>query len=296
MRKRNWSKYNTILVNRGRVTFLIEKSSLSKLVCPKKRRRVGRPTEFSDELIKFLLLFKIHYGLSYRMLQGFIETTLPAYLPTTKLPTYSLICKRAPNLLGQLGKLTKRRPSVIILDASGVKIMGEGEWKVKVHGEGKAGKWVKIHIAMDADSQEITALELTPSNTHDSQVVQKLLDGTSSRIKEVLGDKAYDSKAVREEINRRGAKALVPPRSGAVCRGDGSERDNQIMEIMGLGNDDIALGLWKKLTRYGRRSLVESAFSRWKRLFGERMFSRELKRMEVEVHLKSVLLNKMFSV
>ena len=93
----------------------------------------------------------------------------------TALPTYSLICKRASKLEALLPKLSSRRPQVVLIDASGIKVYGEGEWKVKVHGKTKRRKWIKLHIAIDAKTQEIIELEVSHGHRADCLVGPKLI-------------------------------------------------------------------------------------------------------------------------
>ena len=132
MSKRAWSQYNQELVQRGNITLYIDKKCLR----PSPRsKKTGRPQEFSDALILMLVTIKIQYNLTYRKLEGFAKSIFSKFFPELKLPTYSLICKRAAKLANQLPKLTSRRPLTIMLDATGMKIVGEGEWKVRTHGK-----------------------------------------------------------------------------------------------------------------------------------------------------------------
>ena len=122
MRKRNWPQYNTQLVKRGSLTFLIDPKVLK--LAPMLNRR-GRPRLFSHPLIQMLLLIKLHYQLTYRSLEGFAKSILPLFEHELLLPTYSLICKRASKLHKRLPKLSSRRPKIIMLDATGIKVYGE---------------------------------------------------------------------------------------------------------------------------------------------------------------------------
>jgi hypothetical protein len=144
MRKRTWQEYNRDLVKRGSLTFFIDKQVLQPPSKTKKRR--GRPRLFTHPLIQLLLVLKIQYRMTYRTLEGFAKSMLPLLQQDLVLPTYSLICKRASELEGMLPKLSKRRPQTILLDATGIKVSGEGEWKVKIHGKTKRRKWIKVHI------------------------------------------------------------------------------------------------------------------------------------------------------
>lgn len=292
MRARNWRQYNKSLVQRGSLTFLIDPQSMRSMV-PKVTKGRGRPLEFSDKFIEMLLMIKIHYKMPYRMLEGFTRSLFEQMRRLGKVPTYSLTCKRAKQLVFRLPKLSSRQPTTVIVDATGIKVLGEGEWKVKVHGKGRPRKWVKIHVAIDARTQEIVGEISTEASIDDGKAFPAVIDQVSNRVQTVIGDGAYDDKEVRELIKRKGGKALIPPPKNAVCHGTDPDRDRAILTIRGLGGDKIAKSIWGKLTGYSQRALVETTFSQYKRMFGDRFFSRTQERQVVENRLKCVLLNKM---
>lgn len=292
MRKRIWRKYNQNLVNRGRITFYIDEKSLGTSGSPKRQR--GRPRLFSHPLIQLLLILKIQYKMPYRALEGFAKDILPLFIKSNiKLPSYSVICRRAPEIGALLPKLSKKRPQVIMLDATGVKIFGEGEWKVKIHGKTKRRKWIKIHIAVDASSQEIIHLEMTEGTMADCEVGPKLVANCPSSAKVYLGDGGYDTKRCRKAIRDKGARALIPPRKNASWDPKLKERNQGISERRGLGLDEVGISLWGKLTGYSKRALVEGSFSRLKRIYGGGLSSRKMSSQKVETHLKCFMLNKM---
>lgn len=288
MRKRNWRQYNKALVQRGSLSFLIDPKSLKNLK-PKKRKSPGRPLAFSDQLILILLMIKIHFKLPYRMLEGFTKYILNGI----KLPTYSLTCKRATKLHLNLPELSLKRPHTILVDSSGIKVLGEGEWKVKVHGKGRPRKWIKLHLAIDAKTQEIVAELTTDSSTGDPTAFPALFTQIDRRINQVIADGAYDSSDIRDLIKQQGGRALIPPPKNGVCSGIDIDRDQAVLDIRALGGDKVARSIWGKLTGYSRRALVETAFSRYKKMFGEKAFSRTHERQVVENRLKCLLMNKM---
>lgn len=292
-RKRDWSKYNRELVLRGSLTFLIDPKWLKEEGRAARKKKLGRPIEFSDTLIMVMLMAKIHYHLPYRALEGFMNFLCSLKQLFPKTPTYSLVCKRAAFLRNSLPKLSSRRPSTVLIDASGIKVYGEGEWKVKIHGPGRPRKWVKIHIAVDAVSQEIVAVATTESNIHDGLMTKDLLDEIPGSVRVVIADGAYDGRTAREAIRQKKSRALIPPPKNARYRGLDDERDQDLKLIKGLGGDKKAKSIWGKLTGYSRRALAESTFSRFKGLFGEKYFSKTSKRQEVETFLRCLLLNKM---
>jgi hypothetical protein len=287
MQKRNWRQYNKALVQRGSLSFLIDPKYFKQLR-PKRCKGPGRPLAFSDQLILMLLMIKIHFKLPYRMLEGFTKYILNGI----KLPTYSLICKRAIKLRFNLPELSSKRPHTILVDSSGIKLLGEGEWKVKVHGKGRPRKWIKLHLAIDAKTQEIVA-ELTTASSVGDPTAFPALFRQIAQAKEVIADGAYDSGAIRCLIKQRGGKALIPPPKNGVCGTIDIDRDQAVLDIQALGGDKIARSIWGKITGYSRRALVETAFSRYKKMFGEKAFSRTHGRQIVENRLKCLLMNKM---
>jgi len=238
-----------------------------------------------------LMMIKIRYRLPYRGLEGFSKWIFARVQKKLKIPTYSLICKRAQKM--KMPKLSHRRPEIIILDASGVKVAGEGEWKVRIHGKSKRRKWIKIHIAIDAKTQEVVAELTTEGYVADSSVTELLLDQVHGSVKTVMADGGYDRAQSREVIRQKKLKALIPPPRNARHRRKNDDRDRAISEIKGLGGDEDARRLWGKLTGYNRRVLVESAFSQMKGLFGASLFSKRTDSQMVENRLRCVLMNKM---
>lgn len=292
MRKRNWRQYNKSLVQRGSLTFLIDPKSMKKWV-PKTKKKRGRPLEFSNQLIEMLLMIKIHYKMPYRMLEGFTRFWLKQMEGLAKVPTYTLTCKRAKQLMICLPKLSSRRPTTVIVDATGIRVQGEGEWKVKVHGKGRPRKWIKIHVAIDARTQEIVGEIATEASIDDGKAFAAVIDQVPNREQIVIADGAYDDKEIRDLIRKRKGKALIPPPRNGVCHGIDLDRDRAIATIRALGGDKIAKSIWGKLTGYSQRALVETTFSRYKRIYGDKFFSKTRERQLVENRLKCIILNKM---
>jgi hypothetical protein len=133
MRKRNWCEYNKKLVQRGSLTFLIDPKVMKTLSPKALKKRKGRPLEFSNQLILLLLMIKIHYKMPYRMLEGFSRFFFEQF-KKMKIPTYSLTCKRAKGLSTNLPKLSSCRPTTVIVDATGIKVQGEGDMMIEMYG------------------------------------------------------------------------------------------------------------------------------------------------------------------
>ena len=163
----------------------------------------------------------------------------------------------------------------------------------KIHGKTKRRKWIKIHIAVDAKTQEIIHLEMTEGTVAYCEIGPKLIGNCPSSAKLYLGDGGYDTRRCREAIKGKGAKALIPPRKNAKWDPKLKERNHRIAERRGLGLDDIGTSLWGKLTGYSKRALVEASFSRLKRIYGGGLCARKMSSQKVEGHLKCLMMNKM---
>ena len=290
---RSWNHYNQSLINRGNFFVLIHEDVLKTWQEP--RTLPGR-RRYSDLLIQTLLTLRATLRMTFRSIQGMTKGLLQWINSSLPVRDYTSLCKRMPGLKKSLPKISQRRPSVLLIDSSGLKSYGCEEWLRFHHRIKTRSRWIKLHIGLDPNSQEVVSYEVTSSSGSDAKNLPVLLKKAPNTIKEVIADGAYDTQSCREAIAKKGAKALIRPRRGSllgVKTYPGSEdRDEAVRLIRLLGNDETALGIWKKLTRYGRRSLVETFFSRMKGRFGSRIQSKTSERQEVEVCLKILLLNR----
>jgi transposase len=288
--RRNWHQSNASLINRGKIEMWISQERIGHWQATSRGQpKRGRRRIYSTTAILACHLVRIAYGLPYRQMQGFLMTLLQlAGLP---IPHYSLVCRRFKEIESELPHLSKRRPSAIVLDSSGLKLYGPGEWLAFKHREGRRRKWVKLHVALDPATQEVICAEVTDANESDALVGARIVKRLPKSVREVIGDGAYDTRHFRNAVQRRGAKVVVPPRSSARLTED-AQRNDDLRLIRGLGDDSIARGLWKKLVGYGRRSLVETFFSRLKGAMGPGIRSRSEEARRVEVKLKLIIINR----
>jgi len=288
---RNWSKYNPSLVQRGDFSLLCH-SSVVKMIkkYQKKSRKPGRPP-YPSVLIFILLLLKTSYNLSYRACEGMGRAIFSCR--GIKIPSYSTICRGAQLLVKNLPLLSKRRPRCFMIDSSGFKISGEGEWKTKIHGKSHRRSWVKVHILVDEKTNEIIDLVLSSPSKSDISVGLHFLENMPKTVKKVLADGGYDGQRFRKLAYLKGVEALVPPPKNALLNTtpELSERNNAIRIISRLGDDRLARRIWGKLTGYCQRVKVESAFSRLKRIFGPNLYSRGALSQKVEIWLKALISN-----
>ena len=262
MCQRNWPKYNASLVQRGSLSFFCDQKVL-KILHRSKRMAgtAGRPP-YSPQLILMLLLLKTSYSLSYRACEGMAHHLFAPH--GIQVPSYSTLCRRMRDLSRCLPSLSKKRPRVALIDSSGFKIHGEGEWKTRTHGSSYRRAWVKVHLMVDSQSNEIVDLVVTPSNVSDAQVGVDLLQRMCKSIRKVYADGAYDGEKFRRLSSQRGAVAIVPPPEHAVIRSESyhQNRNDALRIIKGFGGDLTARRLWGRLTRYCHRVKVESVISK----------------------------------
>ena len=149
----------------------------------------------------------------------------------------------------------------LVIDSTGLKVFGEGEWKVRKHGAEKRRVWRKLHLAVDSVTHDIVAAEVSLENVHDAEVLPTLLNPLRRKLRRVYADGAYDSKASHQLISRKGATACIPPRKSAGLWKKGHPRNDAVLVIRKEG-----LAHWKKISGYHRRSLAETAMYRFKQL------------------------------
>jgi transposase len=218
-----------------------------------------------------------------------------------KSPHYSTFCDRAKELQIPMTKFLKPGEKLnIIFDSTGLKIFGEGEWKVRKHGYSKRRTWRKIHVGMCADSGQAVVSAISTNNVSDDLAMVHMMDALEgTAFGEVLGDGAYDTTDCREAIHDRGGKAVIPPDKNAVIQKRDkipalNPRDQAIRRIEELGTEGRSL--WKKEVNYHRRSRVETFMFRLKTILGDRLASRKTKTQATEATIKLYALNRMLEL
>jgi hypothetical protein len=280
------------MVGKSRVTVWIRDDAIATWNSTTPTGRKGRTKTYSDLAIETALTLRCLLKLPLRQTQGFLEGLIKLLGLKIDAPCYSTLSRRADSLSIDLGVLAGKSDVHVAIDATGLKVFGEGEWKMRTHGKDKRRTWRKLHIAIDHKTHEIIAVTLTESNVHDSMETNSLLS-QMNKVKSVTGDKGYDNKHAYEPIAARGDIAIIPPRSGAALKlknptwGD-VERNRLIREKHLLGKD-----AWKSGSGYRRRVLVETSIDRYKRTLGASMHSRRLSRQKTEVRLGAKILNRM---
>lgn len=295
---RNWSDYNRALIERGSITIWVEEKALKNWISFSHTGKTGRPETYSDDAILMLLMLREVFKLTLRSLQGFAKSLFQMMNLTIPIPCYTQISRRAKTLHKRINRLLKGKKNCnIIFDSTGLKVYGEGEWKVKVHGKSKRRTWRKLHVAIDADTQDIACCELTGNGEGDAEVAERMLDRMKGSIKTFRGDGAYDSNRLRRKVHEKGGNCIIPPPRNAAYKGTTnewqSERDESIAAVVGFGDGEMGRKLWKIFSGYHQRSLVETSMFRVKKLFGEKLKGRNMGVQQTEAICKCLVINKM---
>lgn len=290
--KRDWKQYNKHLVNRGKINFWIGPEVLKGGGATKKRK-TGRPFVYSDELIKAMHVIRFKFHLSLRETEGFFMSLVAMMKFFSKVPCYTQVCRRMRNLRLPTELIEKKDATDIVLDTTGLKVYGEGEWRAEKYGGKRA--WKKLHLALDPVSGKLVLAEITDEYVHDTTYLEKALKKINRKRGRVLIDGIADSRRCYGLTKKHNKVLLTPPKRGAVIREEEElgGRNDAIKIIRGLGNDRVARSIWGKLVGYNRRVLVESMMSRWKRLYGGSLKSICPERRRIEVTVKAVMINKM---
>lgn len=291
----NWSSYNKSLVSRGDITLWIEESVLEQWHYSGRDERGGK-IEYSDKCIECLLCLKSVFRMAYRQLEGFANSIIHLMGFEVKSPCYTQICRRAKDLEIDLDIPVQKAPLYIVIDSTGLKVYGEGEWKARKHGVSKRRTWRKLHLGVDEKTGIIHAQVLTKNGKGDgdAQQAEDLLKQVKSPIDRFSGDGAYDTFLLWEFLKKEGIEGIIPPQENALYWVDefnkllDLDRNRILQKIDELGRKE-----WKIQSGYHRRSLSETAMMRFKTIFGAELYSRIFEKQKTEAAIKSKCLNKM---
>jgi len=294
----NWSAYNRSLVARGSLTVWMSEEAVERWRY-RGPTRAGGQYQYSDFAIESCLRLRLVYHLALRQTQGFVSSLLDLLQVELSVPDYSTLSRRAAGLEITLRERTPEEDEAqhVVLDSTGLKVYGEGEWKRKKHGSAKRRTWRKVHLSVNPKTGEITATTLTENSAHDSSQTEPLLEEAEENggpLERVGTDGAYDTWASYDTIEAHGATPVIPPQRNAKIRQHGNckapplPRDEAIRFIRRHGR-----AKWKRESGYHARSRAESAFSRFKRLIGRRVRAHRLEHQQVEVRLGVQILNHM---
>ena len=288
-RTTNWSQYNAALKARGSLTMWLDRG-MPWLAEPSGKR--GRNQTFSDAAIQFCLGIKCLFGQPLRQALGMVHSLLKLAGLNWPVPDFSTVCRRQKTLQVQISYQASNSPLHLLVDSTGIKFLGEGDWKRKKHGAEYRREWRKVHLDIDAQTLEIRAIEVTSNAIGDAPMLPELLAQIPMKeeIASVSADGAYDTRACLDAIARRGAQAVIPPRKNASAwkrASPGSASRNEAVRAC----KRLGWRIWKNWSGYHRRNLVETKMHCFKRL-GERVTARTFERQVVELQVRASLLNR----
>lgn len=237
------------------------------------------------------------FSLAGRQAQGFVESVFELMQINLPVPDHSTVSRRLGSLKIKLPVKKKESARHLVIDSTGVKVYGEGEWKTRQHGISKRRTWRKLHLGIDETTGEIISAVATTNDYHDSQVLEDILEGIEDEISQVSTDGAYDTNSCYEQIQQREAQAIIPPRKNAKiqqhgnCKAPTLARDENLRAIRRMGRKK-----WKRESGYHRRSIAETTMFRLKCIFGGSLSSRQFDNQAVELFLQCAALNRMIQI
>jgi hypothetical protein len=293
-RVQNWSEYEQALVQRGSITFWLSNDFEKNWRHTGEKQR-GAQLDYSDQAILVMLTVKEVLHLTNRQVEGFMRSLFALMKIALPVPDHSTLSKRGRNMKVNLPKKTK--PSLnIVMDSTGLKIYGEGEWKVRQHGVSKRRTWRKLHLGANPEDGEIQAVVLTENSVSDDEVVETLLQQIDQEIARFVADGAYDKRKVYDSLNGHSPNVdiLIPPRKNARIWKHGNtkaerlKRDENLRFIRKHGRKT-----WKNDSGYHVRSLAETAMFRLKTIFGDGLSTRLLETQTTQALVRCATLNQM---
>ncbi len=295
-RLRNWSDYNKALVGRGSLTLWVSDDIIALWRAARPTLKRGKPATYSETAILCMATLGEVYRLPLRATEGLMCSVLKLLGVKLSVPDYTTLCRRRRTLAVELPRLSRKQgePLHMLVDATGVKVYGEGEWKVRQHGYTKRRTWRKLHFAVDEATMEFVAVAVSTNNFKDSQLLPDLLEQTDDEISQVSADGAYDSRNSYTALRERGARAAIPPQKNARIwhhgntRGERHIRDENLRAIRRQGRAG-----WKRESGYHRRSLAETQVFRVKTIFGERVSARRFDAQAAQLLVRCAALNRM---
>lgn len=293
-RVKNWSAYDQALVQRGSLTFwLSDDFAQTWEHCGEKQR--GAQFTYSAQALETMLTVKEVFHLTNRQVEGFMRSLFELLHLALPVPDHSTVSRRGKTLKVKLPKKARGHLN-IVMDSTGLKIYGEGEWKVRTHGKSKRRTWRKLHLGIDAASGEIQAAGLTENNISDDEMASTLLQQITPPIATFAADGSYDKRKVYASLQFHAptARVLIPPRKNARIwqhgntRAERLKRDENLRYIRQHGRTG-----WKRASGYHVRSLAETTMFRIKTIFGDTLSARLIETQSTQALTRCAALNRM---
>jgi len=288
---RNWKAYNASLCKRGSLTLWLSDQVYQEWCDISNQDKVVGEKYYPDLIIELCLSIKQVYQLPLRQSTGFLQSIFSLMgFSDLVVPNYSTLSRRSAGLNVKISKQSPHRKMHIAVDSTGLKVSGEGEWKVRKHGVSKRRTWRKLHLGIDVETQQIVSCVLTDNSVDDAEMTSELLNQLETPLGNFYGDGAYDKKKCRKAIHQRGGKIIVPPPKNAVIH------ENEPAELTSRNQDvkrieQIGRAEWKVESDYHKRSLSEVAMHRYKGTIGNTLSARKFENQVTEAKIGCHILN-----
>ena len=284
----NWPEYNRALKRRGSLTIWFD-PDMAWAAKPTGKR--GRQPVYSDAAVQTCLTMKVRFGMALRQTTGFVESLLRLIDLDWDVPDFSTLSRRQKTLAVNLSHRTSQGPLHLLIDSTGIKVEGEGEWNARKHGGAKRRVWRKVHLGIDEQTLEIRAVEVTSSDVGDAPMLPELLSQITpdQQIASVTADGAYDTRKCHDAIAERGAHAVIPPRKNAKpwkTETAGAVARNEALRA----TKHLGRALWRRWSGYHRRSRAETKMHCVK-LLGQHLMARDFDRQVAEFQVRVAVLN-----
>ncbi|MBK3745100.1 IS5 family transposase [Paraburkholderia aspalathi] len=293
----NWVTYNESLRQRGDLTVWVSDEARCVWSAARRTSRGGQP-KYSDLAITLCLTLRVVYRLPLRQTQGLMRSVAKLMGFDIAVPDFSTLSRRGKGLVLPSAKhhSTNREPVHLVVDSTGLKVFGAGEWledkhKVKV----KRKKWRKLHLGLDLASGEIICSDLTTDDVGDPTALPDLLDQIGGPVDKFIADGAYDGAPTRDLLVARfgeDVEVIIPPLRTVVLSPHSalnpSARDRHIAEIETCGR--LA---WQNSTGYSQRSRGETQMGRWKTVIGPKLKAKDIDNQKTEAKIGVRVLNRM---
>jgi hypothetical protein len=216
----NWPEYNKTLIERGKLSFWLS-NDLKQVWYSEEEGET-----YSDRAIEILSILRFKFGLNLREIEGFSRSLFSWMGLDLKIPSYSTLCRRLGTLKLTLWQDISPDDRIhVVVDSTGLKVYGEGEWKVRIHGYSKRRTWRKVHLAIDEKNNRILGVVLTTNDFKDNEVFHQLINQIDLKnIRQVTGDGAYDDKKCFGWAEENKVKAVFPPRRDAKIQQHGNSK------------------------------------------------------------------------
>ena len=306
----NWAAYDAALRGRASLTVWFAEAAIAGWRAEPRTTRGGQP-RYSALAVSTALALRAVFRLALRQTEGLIGSIIALLGLDLAVPDHSTLSRRAETLTIPRPPQGKA-PIHLLVDSTGLRLCGPGEWLIEKHGSTRRRSWRKLHLGVDADTGQIVAAGLTTHDVDDGSQIGPLLDQVTRPIASVTGDGAYDRDDVYGSIAERhpNAAVIVPPRSTAVpspaAETAPTQRDRHLQLITERGRMGEAPGSrasargwqggWQRTSGYNWRALVEADIGRFKRVIGDALRARTGRRRATEVDIAVCVLNRMLEL